>query len=145
MRILAIDFGKKRIGLALSDPLGFTAQPYDVIANDKMMFARIGAVISEKEVSKIIVGLPVSLDGKLGISADDVLKFVEKLRSAVKIPVETIDERMTTAQAQKILIDADVRRDKRKDVIDKMAAALMLKTYMDRMKSGSGRGNEEER
>ncbi len=134
MRILGIDYGKKRVGLALSDPLMITAQPHSVLVNDKTLLEKIADIIRRSDVSKVVMGLPVSLDGSIGISAEKVKDFGAKLCALTGMPVEYMDERMTTAQVDKQMIDDGVRRDRRRSVVDKIAAAVMLQSYMDRKK-----------
>ncbi|MCX5748982.1 MAG: Holliday junction resolvase RuvX [Candidatus Saganbacteria bacterium] len=134
MRILAVDHGTKRIGIALSDPLGTTALPVTVIANDAKLFDNIKKLAEDYEAGEIVVGLPKALDGSMGLSAEKVIDFVKKLKGKIRIPVMTYDERLSTAAAQKMLIGADMRRSQRKMVIDKIAAAYMLQSYMDSKK-----------
>lgn len=134
MRILAVDHGTKRIGIAVSDPLGTTALPVTVIANDAKLFDNIKKLAEDYEAGEIVVGLPKALDGSMGLSAEKVIDFVKKLKGKIRIPVMTYDERLSTAAAQKMLIGADMRRSQRKMVIDKIAAAYMLQSYMDSKK-----------
>ncbi|MEA3494146.1 MAG: Holliday junction resolvase RuvX [Candidatus Margulisiibacteriota bacterium] len=132
MRKLGIDYGEKRIGIAVSDPLGIAAQPVEVIENSDQVIERLSDIVSRYEqVDEIIVGLPKTLKGEVGIAAEKVLKFVEELKKVVKIPIVTWDERMTTAAAEKNLIAAGLSRGKRKKVIDKSAAAYILQSYLD--------------
>ncbi|MBC7793884.1 MAG: Holliday junction resolvase RuvX [Clostridia bacterium] len=133
MRILGLDLGTVRVGAALSDPLGLTAQPLEVIprhALDK----RVVELVTEYDVQRVIVGLPLKLDGSRGQAALDAKEAVQKLHTLVMIPVEFYDERLTSAAANRMLIDADVSRDKRKKSVDKIAAALILQGYLDRTK-----------
>ncbi len=132
MRLLGIDFGKKRIGIALSDPLGLSAQPYTVLQNDKNTIEKIRDIIKDKDIGQIVIGLPKTLKGEMGIAANDVLIFAEKIKKTFGLPVETYDERLTTSSAERELIDADVKRSDRKLLIDKMAAANILQDYMDK-------------
>lgn len=132
IRILGLDLGTVRVGAALSDPLGMTAQPLEVIPRHALE-KRVVEIVDEHGVQRIIVGLPLKLDGSKGQAAQDVKAAVAKLRTLVTCPVELFDERLTTAQANKILIGADVRRDKRKQAVDKLAAALILQAYLDAM------------
>ncbi len=132
-RIIALDIGKKRIGLAISDPLGISASPAGFIKCQgfKKTVREIVDVIEEKETSGVVVGIPFKTDGTMGESAEMASRYVDRLRNLLSIPVETVDERFTTAEAQKLLIEADVSRSKRKQVIDGMAASLILQKYME--------------
>ncbi len=133
MRILSLDIGKKKIGVAVSDPLGLTAQGLEVIRrqNLKKDLQRIGQLLAEYEVEEIIVGLPRNMDGTLGEKAQEILDFKEKLnRVAGGITVTAWDERLTTAAAQRTLLEADVSRKGRKKVVDKLAAVFILEGYL---------------
>jgi len=131
MRILAIDYGEVRVGIAVSDPLGIIAQPVKTMANDPELIENIRKIVDEYgNVSEIIVGLPKALSGELGLSAQKVLVFVETLKSSLTIPINTIDERLTTKQAEKELIAAGLSRKKRKTVIDQTAAVFILQNYL---------------
>ena len=132
---MGIDYGKKRIGIALSDPLGFAAHPFEVISRKtlKSDLARISAIAKENGVSLIVIGLPLNMDGTPGMLADEVNHFTEKVKMETTLPVELYDERMTTLQAERILVEeADASRDKRKKVRDKVAAALILQSYLQK-------------
>jgi putative Holliday junction resolvase len=131
MRILGIDYGEKRIGIAISDPLGITAQPLEVIDSAKDVGGIRGILKEYEGVGLIVVGLPKTLKGEVGIAAQKVLEFVERVRAEVGIDVTTLDERLTTAAAEKTMISAGLSRAKRKKVIDKSAAAIMLQNYLD--------------
>ena len=133
MRILSLDIGKKKIGVAVSDPLGLTAQGLEVIRrqNLKKDLQRIGQLLAEYEVEEIIVGLPRNMDGTLGEKAQEILDFKEKLnRVAGGITVKTWDERLTTVAAERTLLEANVSRKGRKNVIDKLAAVFILEGYL---------------
>ena len=133
MRILALDHGTKRIGVAMSDETKTIAQPLDYIPAEPFadFLERLRQLIQEKEVKLILVGLPRNMDGSYGPTAEKVQTFVAALRDAVVIPVTTLDERLTSAQANRVLIQGGVRRDKRKEKVDKMAAAILLQSYLD--------------
>ncbi|AEE91575.1 putative Holliday junction resolvase [Tepidanaerobacter acetatoxydans Re1] len=135
MRILGLDVGEKRVGVAISDELGLTAQGIDVIErkNDgkNKDIDRICRIISDYNVTKVIVGLPKNMNGTLGPSSEAVENYTKKLQKAISIDLEFWDERLTTAAAERILIEADVSRQKRKGVIDKLAAVLILQSYLD--------------
>lgn len=133
MRILAIDHGTRRIGIAISDELKMIAQPLEYIPAEPFagFLARLQELLREKEVELILVGLPRNMDGTLGPAAQKVQDFVAELRATVPVPIKTWDERLTSAQANRILIQGKVRRDKRKEKVDKMAAAILLQSYLD--------------
>jgi len=133
MRILALDHGTKRIGVAISDELKMIAQPLEFIPAGPFadFLARLKEILREKEVSLILVGLPRNMDGSYGPAALKVQEFVAVLKGAVTVPIQTWDERLTTAQANRALIEANVRRAKRKEKVDKTAAAILLQSYLD--------------
>ena len=133
MRILAIDHGSHRMGIAISDELKIIAQPLEFIPAEPFpeFLARLKVLLAEKEVELILVGLPRNMDGSHGPAAQKVQEFVATLRSSVTVPIRTWDERLTSVQANRILIQANVRRDKRKEKVDKMAAAILLQSYLD--------------
>jgi putative holliday junction resolvase len=133
MRILALDHGTRRIGVAVSDELQIIAQPLEFIAAEPLegFLARLRDILREKEVELILVGLPRHLDGSLGTAALKVQEFVAELEAAVNVPIRTWDERLTSAQANRVLIQGKVRRDKRKAKVDQMAAAILLQSYLD--------------
>src|ERR1035437_8232372 len=133
MRILAIDHGSKRIGIAVSDELKMIAQPLEYILAepaDKFM-ARFQELIRDKEVELILVGMPRNMDGSYGPAAQKVQEFVAVLKGAVSVPIKLWDERLTSSQANRVLIQGNVRRDKRKEKVDAMAAAILLQSYLD--------------
>ncbi len=134
MRIMALDYGDKRIGVALSDALKMTAQGKEVIqhTNIKADLKRLDEIIKEDEVEKIVVGLPRNMNGTYGPRAEKTLKVVEKLKDKLSIPVETWDERLSTMAAERVLLEADTSRNKRKKVIDMMAATIILQGYLER-------------
>ena len=133
MRILAIDHGTKRIGLAISDELGIIAQPLEFVPAEPFagFLARVKEIIQEKQVELLLVGMPRNMDGSYGPAALKVQEFTAVLRDAVAIPIKTWDERLTSAQANRFLIQAEVRRDKRKQKVDQTAAAILLQSYLD--------------
>src|SRR3989339_930082 len=126
MRILAIDYGEKRIGIALSDPLGITAQPYATLDNDGTEIEKLKTIISEKEVTKIIIGLPLRLDGTKSESSQKALAFAETVKNATTADIELVDERFSSREINARLIEFDVSRKKRKTAVDKLAATLLL-------------------
>jgi putative Holliday junction resolvase len=133
MRILAIDHGTKRMGLAISDELKMIAQPLEFIPARPFthFVSRLEELLSEKEVELILVGMPRDMNGHQGLAAVKVEEFVDALKSAVCVPIRTWDERLTSAQANRLLIEGEVRRQERKEKVDKMAAAILLQSYLD--------------
>src|SRR6266513_4359930 len=133
MRILAIDHGTKRMGIAVSDEMKMIAQPLEYIAAEPFanFLARLKTIVREKEVELIIVGMPRNMDGSYGPAALKVQEFVAVLKDAVAVPIKTWDERLTSAQANRFLISANVRRAKRKEKVDQTAAAILLQSYLD--------------
>ena len=133
MRILALDHGTKRIGVAVSDELKMIAQPLEFIPAEPFadFLVRLKEIIREREVESILVGMPRNMDGSYGPSALKVREFVSALRDALTVPIQTWDERLTSAQAQRFLIEGGVRRDKRKQKVDKTAAAILLQSYLE--------------
>lgn len=134
MALLALDVGTKRIGVAVADPGGTFALPVTVIerTNIKDDLQQIARIAGEYAAREIVVGDPVTLSGQRGPAAEKIDRFVEQLQRVYDGTIHRVDERMTTAQATKTLIAADVSRAKRKTVVDKMAAALILETYLAR-------------
>lgn len=135
-RVLGLDVGLKRIGVALSDLMGWTAQGHDTIhlksSATEESFPAIKQMVDENEVSVVVVGLPKNMNGTIGPRGEQCQEFAEALKKYINIPVVLYDERLTTQAAQKTLIQADVSRKKRKQVVDKMAAVLILQGYLDR-------------
>jgi len=133
MRIMGLDVGSRTIGMAISDELGLTAQGFKTLRRKSMEddFQEIAAIINQFEISKIVVGLPKNMNGTLGSQAETVLKWVEILKDRIEVPVVTWDERLSTVGASKVLLEADLSRRKRKKVIDKLAAVLILQGYLD--------------
>jgi len=133
-RIMGLDVGDRTIGVAVSDWLMITAQGVTTIrrTNLKNDFNELKKLIEEYQVTKIVSGLPKMLDGTVGIQGEKVLEFLEKLKKHIHLPIELEDERFTTLISEKMLIEADVKRKKRKEVIDKLAAVQILTTYMQR-------------
>ena len=133
MRILALDHGTKRIGVAVSDETKTIAQPLEYIPAEPFadFLARLKKLLVEKEIDLVLIGLPRNMDGSYGPAAQKVEAFVAVLQTAITVPIKTWDERLTSAQANRILIQGKVRRDKRKEKVDKMAAAILLQSYLD--------------
>jgi putative holliday junction resolvase len=132
-RILCLDMGQKRIGLAVSDPLGITAQGLEVwVRRDRQTdLDHLLKVAREYEVQRIVVGLPRHMDGRPGAAAAGILEFAGALGDALGVEVIPWDERLTTAAAERVLIQADVSRRRRRQVVDQLAAVLILQSYMD--------------
>ena len=135
MRVLGIDHGTKRMGLAISDELGIIAQPLEFVLAEPFanFLVRLREIIRDKEVGMILVGMPRNMDGSYGPAALKVQEFIAALKNAVPLPVRSWDERLTSAQANRMLIQADVRREQRKEKVDKTAAAILLQSYLDAM------------
>ena len=133
MRILALDHGTKRIGVAVSDEMKLIAQPLEYIPAEPFagFLTRLKEIIREKEVELLLIGMPRNMDGSYGPAALKVQEFMAVLKDAIAIPLKTLDERLTTVQAQRYLIQGNVRREKRKEKVDKTAAAILLQSYLD--------------
>ena len=133
MRILAIDHGTKRMGIAISDELKMMAHPVEFILAEPFSYflTRLKELLRDKEVEMILVGMPRNMNGSYGPAALKVQDFVAALKGAVTVPIETWDERLTSAQANRFLIEGNVRREQRKEKVDKMAAAILLQSYLD--------------
>lgn len=144
MRIMGLDVGQRRIGVALSDELGLTAQPFKVIERrGEEAFRELAKIAEEGEVGEIVVGLPKRTDGTLGVEASRVMAFAEELKCRLGLPVRFWDERFSTAQAERVLLAADQSRRKRKKVRDKVAAALILQGYLDHRRLSKGGHGED--
>lgn len=137
MRILALDPGTKRIGVAISDELKLIAQPVEFIPAEPFaaFLQRLRTLLQQKEVDLILVGMPRNMDGSYGPAALKVEAFVAALRNALTVPIKTWDERLTSAQANRLMIQGNVRREKRKIKVDQMAAAILLQSYLDNLSS----------
>jgi putative Holliday junction resolvase len=133
MRILALDPGTKRIGVAVSDETKTIAQPLEWIPAEPFagFIERFRQILAEKEVDLVLIGLPRNMNGTYGPAAQKAEAFAAALKGAITIPIKMRDERLTTLQANKMMIQGKVRRDKRKDKVDQMAAALLLQSYLD--------------
>jgi len=137
MRIMGLDVGSKTIGVAISDELEITAQGLKTIKRKAMEddLRELDAIISQFKIEKIVVGLPKNMDGSLGKQAEFVLGWIEDFKNKIQLPVETWDERLSTVEATKTLLKADLSRKKRKGVIDKVAAVLILQGYLQQIGS----------
>lgn len=145
MRIMSLDLGEKRIGVALSDPEGLIAQTLTVIhhVSRNKDIQIISGLLAEHEVEKIVVGLPRRLDGTLGPEAKKAEEMARELERRLHVPTILWDERLTTVAAQKAMIEAGVRREKRREKIDAVAAALLLQNYLDFERAGSSHRESE--
>lgn len=134
MRIMSLDVGSRTIGIACSDALYLTAQGVETIRRTSLTadFDRIQKLIADYEVEELVIGLPRNMNGTKGERAEKTEEFAAKLQEVISIPVTWWDERLTTVMAERRLIEADVSRKKRKAVIDKMAAVVILQGYLDR-------------
>ncbi len=132
-RILALDVGTRRIGLAVSDELGWTAHGLPTLARISLRkdIARLRELVSEHGVAKLVVGLPRNMNGTLGQKAGEVLELIEVLRERLNLDVVPWDERLTTRAAERVLLEADVSRAKRRKKVDQIAAVLILQGYLD--------------
>lgn len=138
MRILGLDYGSRTVGVAVSDPTGLIAQPVKTITREResalrKTLAELEALAAEYQPEKIILGLPLNMDDTEGERAEKTREFAEKLAARVKVPLEFLDERLTTMQAQEILDESGIPRSEQKKVIDQVAAQLILQTYLDQM------------
>jgi putative Holliday junction resolvase len=129
--ILALDFGKARIGAAMSDELQLLAHPLETIRANEQALARIAEIVREKKVDHVVTGLPKQLNGQIGAAATEVLEFVEKLRAILSCPVVTWDERLTTAAAHRALRDAGKKTRHTRGYVDQVAAQMILQSYLD--------------
>ena len=136
MRIMGLDFGAKTVGVAISDPLLITAQGIEIIRRKeenklRKTLARIEELITEYEVEEIVLGLPKNMNDTLGVRVELSLEFKEKLERRTGLPVHMWDERLTTVAADKAMIEAGLRREERKEHVDKVAAVFILQGYLD--------------
>lgn len=135
MRILGLDVGDKTIGVAISDPLGFTAQGVTTIRRKNYTYdiEELKKICDEYEVESIVSGLPKNMNGTLGPQGEKVLEFCERLKEALNIKIDMWDERLTTVAAHRAMLEADLSRAKRKKLVDKIAATYILQGYLDRI------------
>ena len=145
MRIMGLDVGSKTVGVAISDPLGFTAQGVEIIKIDEEAgefgFDRLGQLVKEYKVDKFVVGLPKNMNNTLGERAARTEEFKAALERRTGIPVILWDERLSTAAAERVLIERGVRREHRKETVDQIAAALILQGYLDSLSVRNGNEN----
>jgi putative Holliday junction resolvase len=144
MRLLGLDVGDKRVGIALSDETATLATGLDTLerVGPRKDLKAIAALVRAHEVSDVVVGLPRKLDGSLGEQAQKVLQFMDELRDVVKVPVVSWDERFTSSMATQALIEGGVSRRARKGVVDKVAAVLILQSYLDYLKVADSEARE---
>ena len=131
-RILALDFGRARIGAAISDELQLLAHPLETIPANEHAPSRVAKIVREKKVDHVVAGLPKRLNGQIGAAATEVLEFVENLRAILPCPVVTWDERLTTAAAHRALRDAGKKTRQTRGYVDQVAAQMILQSYLDR-------------
>lgn len=143
-RILALDYGTKRIGVALSDELGWTAQPLETLNRRTLDrdIAHIASLVGTHEVRQVLLGLPLQLDGREGPAIRAMREFQYRLEEGVPVPVILWDERLTTKSAEDLLIAADVSRKKRKGVVDRIAASILLQSYLESLEPAPKREPE---
>ena len=139
MRILGIDYGDARVGIAITDELNITAQGLETIQrnhSDKIVLRRLDEILETYEVDTIVVGLPLNMDGTMSERAEITQKFVHKLKCKYnKIKIEVIDERLTTVSAHKTMNFLDVNKHKKKDIVDTISAVYILETYLNKLKN----------
>ena len=148
MRLMGLDDGSKTVGVAVSDPLGLTAQGVETVWRKqenklRQTMARIEELISEYQVERIVLGYPKNMNNTVGERAVKSLEFKEKLEKRTGLPVVMWDERLTTAEAERTLMETGVRRENRKQFLDQMAAVLILQGYLDRMNMNKDENNGE--
>ena len=133
MKILGLDYGDRKIGVAVSDAFGWTAQGVEVIVrrSDEEVLNRLETIIREHAVEEIVLGLPKNMNGTIGPRGELSKAFAETLKQSFGLPVHLWDERLSTVSAERALLEADVSRKKRRQVVDKMAATIILQTYLD--------------
>jgi putative Holliday junction resolvase len=128
---MGLDVGEKTVGVAISDELEISASPRTVLRRDGREWAEIARIVREEEVGEVVVGMPISMSGAHGTQAESVSRFVQTLQARVEVPVRVWDERLSTVAAERVLLEADTSRARRRQVIDKVAAAVILQGYLD--------------
>lgn len=139
MRIMGLDFGSKTVGVAISDPLLITAQAHEIIRRERenqlrKTLARIEELCAEFEIGKIVLGLPLHMNGDEGVRAQISRDFKDSLERRTGLPVVMMDERLTTVEADEIMMEVGIRRENRKQYVDMIAAQIILQDYLDNMK-----------
>ena len=134
MRIMGLDVGEKRIGIAISDEMGWTAQGHSVLVREKLSrdLVKLAALCTEYEIERIVIGFPRNMNGTVGPKGVEIEKFGRVVQEHLDLPLEYWDERLTTVAAERVLLEANVSRQKRKAVIDMLAAVNILQGYLDR-------------
>ncbi len=139
MRILGIDYGEARVGVAITDPLNITVQGLETIQrnnSDKVILKRLDEILNQYEIDTIVVGLPLNMNGTISQRAEITEKFVHKLKCKYnKIKIEVIDERLTTVAAHKTMNFLDINKHKKRDIVDTISAVYILETYLNKMKN----------
>lgn len=133
MRYLGLDLGTKTLGLAISDRLGTISSPYKVLRykDVNLLIDELIEIIEKEKVNELVLGLPKNMNGSLGFAAERSMNFKKLLEAKINIPIHLVDERLSTVEAERVLISADISRQKRKKVIDGMAASIILDTYLN--------------
>jgi putative Holliday junction resolvase len=143
-RILGLDYGRRRVGVAVSDPLGITAQPLTTWTGlgETELFRKIVSLIPEMDIQAVVVGDPLTTKGERGIMSERVGRFVRRLSQIISVPVHLQDERLTSVEAQRVLRDSGEKPSRNKEAVDRVSAVLILQTYLDRhsMKQRSSEG-----
>lgn len=136
MRVLGIDYGDSRVGIAITDPLGFTAQGLETVThngNDKFLLRRLDEIMAQYEIDTIVVGMPFNMDGTKTVRAEVTEKFLHKLKCKYnKIKIEVVDERLTTVAAHKTMNFLEVNKNKKRSIVDTISAVYILETYMNK-------------
>ncbi len=142
MRVLGLDIGEKRVGLAVSDPMGWSAQSYSVMQRscEAKEFSYLKKVCEEMEVTQLVSGLPKNMDGSIGEKALEVQAYATRMAELLGLPLDFVDERLTTVSAERVLLKADLSRKKRRQVVDKIAAAYILQIWLDKKQNDFGNG-----
>ncbi|HEU0208604.1 MAG TPA: Holliday junction resolvase RuvX [Candidatus Udaeobacter sp.] len=133
--VMALDFGRARIGVAISDELQLLAHPLETLPAMQQAAGRIAEIVRKRNVDHVVIGIPKRMDGQIGTAASEVLKFVEKLRSTLPCPIVTWDERLTTVAAHRALRDAGKKTRHTRGYVDQVAAQIILQSYLDRRAS----------
>ncbi|MFW5873249.1 MAG: Holliday junction resolvase RuvX [Bacillota bacterium] len=139
MRILAIDYGQKRVGLAISDRLGITAQPFKTIINETRedLIDELAEIIEDNDITEVVIGLPLHMNGTEGERAEKSRVLADELEDALDIKVYLQDERLSSAEVEKVMLAGDLSRKKRRAKRDKLAASIILRTYLANRKGGN--------
>jgi putative Holliday junction resolvase len=141
--ILALDFGRARIGAAISDELRLLAHPLETIPANEKAPSRIAEIVREKKVDHVVTGVPRQMNGQIGAAATEVLQFVDKLRAILPCPVVTWDERLTTVAAHRALRDAGKKTRHTRGYVDQVAAQMILQGYLDRCAENNEAGGDQ--